>query len=217
MGLQKNNDPHSLKNKLITSMRYKIIALLCALSIIGLIITLLALFAREDGFIIKASLIAACILITIYAINKGANLDNAALLKSLNTNKFVWVTHRGPSTAIDFKINNRTLQPYGVFASSKFQRILGKTFLEFIDGTVPVLWVSLGRPSDSPSILLGKVNFWEWDKAVTFQVAPSKISAPDSLFKKIFGKHQLVIREDIPLTGKEDIYIKKKLTWHKVL
>jgi len=79
-----------------------------------------------------------------------------------------------------------------------------------------VLWVSLGRPSDSPSILLGKVNFWEWDKAVTFQVAPSKISAPDSLFKKIFGKHQLVIREDIPLTGKEDIYIKKKFTWHKV-
>jgi len=128
VGLQKNNDPHSLKNKLITSMRYKIIALLCALSIIGLIITLLALFAREDGFIIKASLIAACILITIYAINKGANLDNAALLKSLNTNKFVWATHRGPSTVIDFKINNRTLQPYGVFASSKFQRILGKTF-----------------------------------------------------------------------------------------
>lgn len=215
MRLQKINDPQSLKNKLI--MRYKIIALLCASAIIGLIAKLAGLLATEDSLIIVILLCAICILIVIYAINKGANLDNAALLKSLNTNKFVWVTHRGGSTVIDFKIKNRKLQPYGVFASSKFQKLLGKSILEFIDGAAPVLWVSLGRPSDSPSIFLGKVNFWEWDKAVTFQVAPSQISAPDSLFKKIFGKHQLVIREDIPLTGKEEVYIKKKTTWHKVL
>lgn len=197
-------------------MRYKIIALLCALIAIGLIASLLAMLVREGDLIIKMLLVAMCIFIAFYAINKGANLDNAALLKRLSADKLVWVTHRGASRVIDSKINNRKLQPYGVFASSKLQKFLGEGFLERIDGVDPVLWVSLGRPSDSPSILLGKVNFWEWDKAVVFQVPPSKISAPDSLLKKLFGRHQLVIREDIYLTGKEEVYIKRKLTWHKV-
>lgn len=171
---------------------------------------MVASLAIGDSLTIKMLLCAIFVPITICAINTGANLDNAALLKNLNTNKLVWVTHRGASTVIDFKINNRKLQPYGVFASSKFQKFLGKDILEFIDGVAPVLWVSLGRPSDSPSIFLGKVNFWEWDKAIAFQVAPSKVNAPDSLIKKVFGKHQLVIMEDVPLIGKEEIYIRKK-------
>ncbi len=191
-------------------MRYKIIALLFVLLIAGLITTMVASLAIGDSLTIKMLLCAIFVPITICAINTGANLDNAALLKNLNTNKLVWVTHRGASTVIDFKINNRKLQPYGVFASSKFQKFLGKDILEFIDGVAPVLWVSLGRPSDSPSIFLGKVNFWEWDKAIAFQVAPSKVNAPDSLIKKVFGKHQLVIMEDVPLIGKEEIYIRKK-------
>lgn len=165
------------------------------------------------NLLIVIALTLAIVTLVCFAISIGADLDNSALLNKIKSKQHIRITHRGKSEIIDEKIKHRSLIPHGVVARGPIQRALGKCLLEKIDGKERVTWVSLGYPADSKDWQLGILSNKHWDKAISFCVTPDKISAPNSLIKKIFGRHQLVLKEKIALNGGEDVYIKKDSQW----
>ncbi|MCS0160662.1 hypothetical protein [Vibrio alginolyticus] len=165
-----------------------------------------------DDYILIASLILIYPLLWI-GLDIGSSIDNSRFMKGFQKHEYVAFTHKASSEVLNQKINSGVLTPYPDKSSGFLGKTkLGREFVKKMDHPTKVTWGHYGRPEDSKDYKQGlirlreKLKFWKktksyYDSAITIYVPIELIKFPKGTVKKIFGKHQLILEQEVQLKG----------------
>lgn len=120
-------------------------------------------------------------------------------IKNNNENlKIVTVTHRGTNENIIKKVNAGKLIPHLTIVGNEKRRKL--------EDIRPVIWICEGKPSIWNKLNSGMVSK-QGEAYISFKLEKNRIDKPTGI-KRIFGKSQRVITEEILLEEKSIVEIK---------
>ncbi|MDW1916312.1 hypothetical protein [Vibrio sp. Vb0349] len=167
---------------------------------------------RYANYILIVSLLLVFPLFWV-GLDKGASKDNSRFLKSFQKREYVAFTHKATSEVLNQKIGSGVLTPYPDKSSGFLGKTaLGRWFVRKMDHPTKVTWGHYGRPEDSKDSKQGlirlreKLKFWKkttsyYNSAITIYVPVELIKFPKGMVKKIFGKHQLILEQEVRLKG----------------
>ena len=176
--------------------------------------------------------VSIIILLTLwfYGLKKGAEFDNSRFLKKFNKGEYIPFTHKASREVLAQKLGAGVLIPYpdkssGILGTTE----LGRLFVKNLDHPMKATWGHYGRPSDSNDYKQGLISFvqilsfWKkkkpyYESAITVYVPIDIIKFPEGTVKKIFGRHQILLEQEIQLGGSwvelhENIEVDSKLAW----
>ena len=189
---------------------YKTISFTLFLAFMYIGVQILSTTNIEHSWLPNLVIVLVTFPLMLMFLNVGAGIDNCLLKKKLGNRTKIWVTHRGTQQSIQDKINNNLLPAHGVYASSCLQKLLGNRLLKLIDHDKPVVWVHIGMPKDVSDRKLGLTKKHNYTNAISFEIPPQDLEFPKGIIKKLYGKHQCVIENDVIIPTQHIVSRKNK-------